>query len=129
MTRRAEHLARHVRELADRHGVKIEHRGNGLACRSERWVTIPEVRGQVTYLLALHELGHVLMESEPALRVDQEVAAWEWAFDNSIVEPTASNYRSILRCLYHYEQRARRRRRMRVTPRLLDFITEIEALC
>jgi hypothetical protein len=127
VTRLAERLEAHVHELAAAHGVEVVYQGRGIGYRRSRRVTVPPIRGRTTYLTALHELGHVLGPN-PRLRLEQEVAAWEWALDCAIVSPTRANYLSVLRSLESYRQRAQRRRGM-VTPlAFLDYLERIRAL-
>jgi len=104
---KADRYADHVELLAAQHGVAIVIRGRGIAYRRERKITIPEVRGQVSYLTALHELGHVV-GPRPKLRLSQEVAAWRWALDVALDEPTPAAWRSILRALESYARRSAR---------------------
>lgn len=126
-SRLAERLERHARELAAAHGVELVHRGRGLAYRRLRRITVPPIRGRMSYLVALHELGHVLGPN-PRLRLEQEVAAWQWALAHAIVEPTPANYRSILRALESYRRRAERRRRMRTPAAFLAYLEYVRAL-
>jgi hypothetical protein len=123
----AERLERHACELAAAHGVELAYRGRGLAYRRRRRITVPPIRGRMSYLVALHELGHVLGPN-PRLRLEQEVAAWQWALAHAIVEPTPANYRSILRALESYRRRAERRRRMRTPPVFLAYLGHVRAL-
>lgn len=118
------HLDAHVRTLASRHDVEIVHRhgGRGIAYRRTRTITIPEIRGQVTYLIAMHEIGHIAVRPEPKLRLSQEVAAWQWALDNSAIEPTAATYRSIVRRLESYARRAAHWKSMQRPPEFDEFL-------
>lgn len=118
-------LEQHIQTIAESEGVEVIHRGSGRACRSQRWVSITPVRGQVSYLVALHELGHVLGPNPP-LRLSQEAAAWKWALDNTIVEPTTASYRSILRRLDSYLGRAQRWKNMQIPDDFMDFLGRIE---
>jgi hypothetical protein len=123
---KAERYAQHVIDLADQHGVTVVIRGGGIAYRRRREITIPPIKGQVTYLLALHELGHIAIRPEPPLRLAQEAAAWRWALANTIEEPTPATYRSILRCLHGYRQRQQRWASMKESPEVDALIAEIE---
>lgn len=101
----AERLAAHVEALAAEHRVTIEHRGSGIAYRRARLVTIPPVRGRATYFTALHEIGHIAGPN-PRRRLDQEVAAWRWALEHALEDPTPAVARGIVRDLRSYRRRA-----------------------
>lgn len=113
-------------------GITIEwYTGGGRAIRSRRLVRLSPVRGEVSYLVALHEIGHVL-GSNPPLRLDQEVAAWEWALDHYDQEPTSAAWRSIAKRLDSYRRSYERPTwdgrpsRRRVTDRFLRFLDRVE---
>ncbi len=125
--RLAERLESHILQLAAEHGVEVVYRGRGRAARRARRITVSAVRGRATYLVALHELGHVLGPN-PRRRLEQEVAAWEWALSQTIVEPTTANYRKILRALESYRLRAARRKDMVTPPAFLDYLELMRGL-
>lgn len=128
MTATADRLAAHVRHLADEHEVTVVHQGRGIAYRKERRVTIPEVRGRSSYFVALHELGHVVGPN-PRRRLDQEVAAWRWALDHALDDPTPAVARMIGRCLRSYRSRAERAAFGTVLPDGFDaFLAHVDAL-
>jgi hypothetical protein len=120
----------HIQSLAREHDVEIVIRkgSRGRASRRQRLIKIPAVRGQVSYLVALHELGHIVGRY-PKLRHDREVAAWRWALDNSIDEPTAASYERIAESLASYASCAHNGRgrgwRMKHSPLLDEFLAEI----
>ena len=106
----------HVLALADAAGVQrtdVARSGRARATRRTRAVAIPEIRSLRSYLVALHELGHVI-GANPRLRLDQEVAAWNWALAHTRFEPTDACWRMIGRALGSYVARAVRRPGMRV---------------
>jgi len=73
----------------------------GAASRSLRRIWTPHVRGPVSYLIALHEIAHVVAPIEtPAL--EDEAACWRWALSMSLRPPTARTRRSIARRLLSY---------------------------
>lgn len=95
---RAVKLADHVETLARRYGVTVvtSDHARGRAYSKTKTITIPPVKGQVTYFLALHEIAHVVARGRTVgSRLEQEAFAWQWALDNSIVEPTAATARSM----------------------------------
>ena len=125
---KAERYAEHVLSLAQTLGVEVVVQGGGRANRRRRRVKIPAIRGQVSYLVALHELGHIAVKPEPVLRLDQEVAAWEWALANTLDEPTLATWRSILRCLESYEERAERWSSMKRSLRWIDYLARVRQI-
>jgi hypothetical protein len=121
--------ASHIKELADELSIEIiPTKGGGRASRRRRWVKIPAVRGQVSYLIALHELGHIAVTPEPPLRLAQEVAAWQWALDNAIDEPTIASWRSVLRRLESYSRRQERWASMKRPPEFDLFIHRLQTI-
>ena len=118
----ADLLDLHVDELCARHGIvrlngsrgRAEvHRRNG---RRTIAIRIPPVRGQVTYFVALHEIGHLIGPGRAGTRLDKEAAAWRWALAESIVEPTDACRRRIGRRLRSYVNWAELRRHRRRPP-------------
>ena len=132
-------LDRHVSDLCTAHGIA---RGNG--SRSGRaiqrgrgrtrtlHIRIPPIRGQVTYLVALHEIGHLVGPGRSGTRLEKEAAAWRWAIEHSIVAPTDAARRSIGRRLRSYvrwaELRQHRRRPPSIPPSSSPFWTLLAAL-
>jgi hypothetical protein len=125
----AAELDAHARSLAHENRVLVDTRNGsrGAARRRDRLIRIPPIRGQVSYLVALHEIGHVAVKPEPPLRLGQEVAAWRWALANSLVEPSAASYRAIASRLGTYEQRAHRWGGMKVPPEFPQLLEEMRA--
>ncbi len=112
-------LRRHVLELAATGGVSVEF-ANGrraIAYRSSpsrglpARIRVPEIRGQVTYFTALHELGHLLSPGNRALRqLEAEGDAWRFAFEHALVRPTPATARRLRAKLLTYQRRAMLRR-------------------
>src|SRR5262245_46798119 len=84
-----EHVERTIRE----HGIIFRPIKDIRQSRCFPWsggakpvVQFVPVRGQVTYAIALHELGHALARqvNHPD-DIVRERGAWEWARDNAIV--------------------------------------------
>jgi hypothetical protein len=124
-------LRRHVLELAAAGGVSVEFANarraaayraspsRGLRSR----IRVPEIRGQVTYFTALHELGHLLSPGNRSLRqLEAEGDAWCWAFEHALVRPTPATARRLRTKLLTYYRRAAlrealgRRVRARIPP-------------
>jgi hypothetical protein len=119
----AEILKRHVDTLCEAHGIECElgsrsavasRRGRGPARTLH--IRIPPVRGQVTYFVALHEIGHLVGSGRSAPRLEREAAAWRWALERSIVPPSDATRRRIGRRLRSYVRWAEARQHRRRPP-------------
>ncbi len=111
-------LRRHVADLASANGVDVElvdgRRAVAYRARPSRGIRarirVPEIRGQVTYFTALHELGHLVSPGNRSLRqLEAEADAWRWALTNALVPPTPSTARRIRAKLLTYYRRAAQR--------------------
>lgn len=99
-------LREHALSIAAEHGIEIEYTRNYDRARSwrrDRRIRIPEIKGQVSYLIALHEIAHIAGPNPPT-RLSKEIAAWQWALDVSMIEPSPATYRSIIGCLQNYRR-------------------------
>jgi hypothetical protein len=113
-------LDRHVNELCARHGIVRLRGSRGRAEVHRRHgerttaIRVPPVRGQVTYFVALHEIGHLIGPGRSGTRLEKEAAAWRFALQVAIIEPTDACRRRIGRRLRSYvvwaEARQHRRR-------------------
>jgi hypothetical protein len=112
----------HVQELCREHDIELvgaSSRGRAIRWRGGKLeISIPPIRGQVSYFIALHEIGHLVGRGRSAPRLESEANAWLWALDHSIVEPTPATLRSISRRLRGYLDWARNRQYRRVPPRI-----------
>ena len=93
--------------------VAVDRSDRARAWRRDRQIAIPPIRSRRTYFVALHELGHSLGPN-PSLRLDQEVAAWQWVLTSARMEPTSACWSMIGRALGSYIARAVDRAGMRV---------------
>ncbi len=85
-------------------------------------VHLPQIRGQMTYFVALHELGHVLSSGNRYLRtLESEADAWQWALANTEEEPTKATLKGIRRRLSSYVAKAIRSPRMHLPDEDSDF--------
>jgi hypothetical protein len=115
-------LDRHVDDLCRDHGIRRLSGSRGRAeihRRGDRRtiaIRIPPVRGQVTYLVALHEIGHLVGPGRSGPRLEKEAAAWRWALAASLVEPTDACRRRIGRRLRSYVAWAELRQHRRRPP-------------
>jgi hypothetical protein len=112
----------HIADLCREHGIALA--GSSARGRAIRWrggkreISVPPIRGQVSYFIALHEIGHLVGPGRSAPRLEAEANAWLWALDHSAVDPTAATRRSISRRLRGYLEWARNRQHRRVPPRI-----------
>lgn len=115
--------------LCAEHGIEIRwsNGSRGRAWRRDRRVVLPPVRGEMSYLLALHEIGHIIGEN-PRLKLDQEVAAWEWALAHYDREPTHACWRGISNRLLSYWGYSERRKRVQRSERFEQFTLRIAAI-
>lgn len=89
------------------------HRRNG---RRTIAIRIPPVRGQVTYFVALHEIGHLVGPGRSGTRLEKEAAAWRFALRESVVEPSDACRRRIGKRLRSYVTWAELRQHRRRPP-------------
>jgi hypothetical protein len=112
----------HVEQLCRENGIQLA--GASSRGRAIRWrggkleISIPPIRGQVSYFIALHEIGHLVGRGRSAPRLESEANAWIFALENSVVKPTPATLRSISRRLRGYLAWARNRQYRRVPPRI-----------
>ena len=98
----AMHARRHVHDLARQHDVEVhwvETWEQAEGFHAIRAVRLPFIESGSDYLIALHELGHVIAPgageleergAEPFARLAAEGLAWAWAAafcDTSLLEP------------------------------------------
>ncbi len=107
-------LTEQVRDLAGENGIEIlngsgrgrAYRGAPKRGRAPR-IRIPEIRGQVSYFVALHELGHLAARGNRSLpQLEAEAQAWRWALDHALVAPTDHTRARIRTYLRSYYERA-----------------------
>jgi len=82
----------HIEQLADDHDitiVEIRRQWTGEADTKDRCIYIADPTSPVRYMIALHEIGHIVDKAARILD-DQgngpacEGAAWGWAYDNAL---------------------------------------------
>jgi hypothetical protein len=122
MRRGLEMMEAHVEELCFEHDIELV--GSSARGRAIRWrggalqISIPPIKGQVSYFIALHEIGHLVGPGRSAPRLESEANAWLWALRNAAMEPTEATKRSIVRRLQGYLAWAQNRQYRRVPPRI-----------
>jgi hypothetical protein len=107
-------LAQHVESLCAQHDIQIVERRSygGVAFKRQRIISIRPVKTQRTYIVALHEIGHIVGRNRSGTRLEQEAAAWDFVISHSIVPLSAGTYGQMLKYLNSYLVRACRTRRM-----------------
>ena len=98
-----------------RRGIAFRH---GLAGRRTRCIRIPPVKSQVTYAVALHEIGHLVGPGRSGTRLEKEAAAWRWALAKSAVELSDAARWSAGRRLRSYVLWAENRQHRKTPPRI-----------
>ena len=110
----------HVAQLCREYGIELigsSSRGRAIRWRGgKREIAIPPIRGQVSYFVALHEIGHLVGRGRSAARLEAEANAWLWALEHTIIEPTPATRRSISNRLGGYLRWAESRQYRRVPP-------------
>jgi hypothetical protein len=120
--RGVELMEAHIEDLCRQYDIELA--GSSARGRAIRWrggrleISIPPIRGQVSYFIALHEIGHLVGPGRSRPRLESEANAWLWALENSAVEPTQATLGSISRRLRGYLEWARNRQHRRVPPRI-----------
>lgn len=113
----------HITRICAENGIEISGNSRGKAIRwrgGRREISIPPVRGQVSYFVALHELGHLIGAGRSAPRLEAEANAWIWALEKTAFEPTGATLRAISKRLRGYLAWARNRQHRQRPPRIPD---------
>lgn len=77
----------HVLDLCKKHGIECFESapsGKGKAWVSHRKIQVGKISSVISYIVALHEIGHI-MDTENTDRQEREVFAWDWAIRNTMV--------------------------------------------
>ena len=123
---RPQTLDLHIDDLCAEHGIqRVDGRGRAVVIRvrhrdgsRERRleIRVPPVRGQVSYFVALHEIGHLVGAGRSGHRLESEEAAWRFALATALVSPTNTTRRRLGKRLRSYVTWAERRARRRQPP-------------
>jgi len=111
-------LTNHIDLLCTWHGIDIVERKSrgGWARKRTRTISIKPVKTERTYIIALHEIGHIVGRNRSGRRLEQEAAAWDFVLEQSIVSLSRGSYAFMLRCLQSYLHRATSVRTTMVIP-------------
>ncbi|MSO94849.1 MAG: hypothetical protein EXQ81_03525 [Thermoleophilia bacterium] len=116
----------HIDDLCVAHGIRrvggrgravvisVRHRDGRRERRLE--IRVPPVRGQVSYFIALHEIGHLVGAGRSGRRLESEEAAWRFALATALVTPTDATRRRLGKRLRSYAIWAERRSGRRQPP-------------
>ena len=108
--------AAHITRLCKIEDITVEsHSRGGRAYRRKRLIKMRPVKSDITYAVALHEIGHILGPRQSGTRLDKEVGAWEWAEQHAL-EWTAAMSEKRAICLRSYLAKAARSPHMRQAP-------------
>jgi hypothetical protein len=118
MAARHDHLRRHIDQLCLEHDIQIRERrrSGGVAIKRQRVVSIRPVKTERTYIIALHEIGHIVGRNRSGRRLEQEAAAWDYVIEQSIVPLSTASYEFMEKALLSYLNRARFTGRRMVIP-------------
>jgi hypothetical protein len=106
-------LAEHIERICKIEDIEIaSHSRGGRAYRRSRRIKIRPVKSEITYAIALHEIGHILGRRQSGTRLDQEVGAWEWAMEHAH-RWTLPMSRKMQECLRSYMAKVERSPHMR----------------
>lgn len=118
---------RHVLTLAKRYGIAVKQTARTeeecLAWKRARKVQILPVSNYRTYILALHELAHVIFPV-PVLTLDREIQAWKGARKIAAFWTREAN--SVAReCLVSYLEFYKGDKRVRVSRMAREYIAKV----
>lgn len=118
MATKRDQLSTHIDLLCRQQDIQIIERKarGGWASKRSRAISIRPVKTERTYIIALHEIGHIIGPHRSGRRLEQEAAAWDFVIGHSIVPLSQASYRFMLRCLQSYVHRATYARRAMVVP-------------
>ncbi|HEX8919092.1 MAG TPA: hypothetical protein VF898_11360 [Chloroflexota bacterium] len=107
-------MARHIEQLCREHSIQmVEYNGRrSFALPARRAIYIRPIKTQRTYIIALHEIGHIVGRGRSGRRLEGEAAAWEYVLQTTMAPLSAASYRFMLRALESYVARAKRRKGM-----------------
>ena len=118
MASKRDELTDHIQRLCRQHDVHISERkaGGGWARKRARTISIRPVKTERTYIIALHEIGHIIGNNRSGRRLEQEAAAWDFVLEQATLPLSHASYAFMLRCLNSYLHRAISARRRMVIP-------------
>jgi hypothetical protein len=113
-------LDEHVKRLCVQNGIRVReiksYNARAYSGRGVRAIAIHPVKTEVTYIVALHEIGHLIGPNRSGRRLEKEAAAWEFVIEQSIVPLSSPSYRRMRKALDSYLARATRRKMVIPAP-------------
>jgi hypothetical protein len=109
-------LAAHIEKLCAENDIQLLERRSygGAAFRRARTIRIRPVKTQRTYIVALHEIGHVIGTNRSGRRLEKEAAAWDFVVKHSIIALSPPSYAQMFKYLNSYLNRAQWSKRMTI---------------
>jgi hypothetical protein len=110
-------MANHVRRLCEQHNIETLLRSSpgGRAWAKKRKIHIKPVKTQTTYIIALHEIAHIVYPpARHGNRLLKEANAWKWTIEHSIVKLKPATYAKVQRYLGSYLAKANRSKNMKI---------------
>jgi hypothetical protein len=107
-------MAIHVEELCRQHALTVEYRDRvgGYAIKRRRKIVIRPIKSERTYVIALHEIGHIVGPGRAGRRLDTEAAAWEFVLAIARAPLSLASHAFMLKALESYLHKAHRTGRM-----------------
>jgi hypothetical protein len=103
-------MQQHVKTLTEGQDITvrwIQRPGRGQSAREWRETFVAPVKSPISYIVALHEIGHLLGRHQGSSRVMvRERWAWKWARQNALIWAPAFD-RYVSESLDWYASRAR----------------------
>ncbi len=96
--------------------IRVRHRDGTSERRLE--IRVPPIHGQVSYFVALHEIGHLVGAGRSGRRLESEAAAWRFALTHALVAPTDATRRRLGKRLRSYVTWAQLRSSRRHPPHI-----------
>ena len=100
-----EHIAQ-LLQANDIREYRVDSIGKAEASPRNDWgwgsIRIPEVVDGLTYLVALHEIGHVMTHNRRNGKLLREAAAWEWAIENAHIPVSQNDWHEAFMSLENY---------------------------
>lgn len=99
------------------------------------WVTLPEVRSQITYVTALHEIAHIVTwhQAKQRLKIEDEGIAWQWVIDHTCCVLGRATWKRIKAWLDTYltyrQDKLRRHNMLKMPPRSSPFWMTYRIIC
>jgi len=102
--------SRQISDLCKQYGIKhivlpYGKRGHGRV--REKILYFPELTDEMSYLVALHEIGHVVVGLNE-IKLEREADAWAWALSNSLDPPGFECRQRLCADLYRHMIEAQR---------------------